>query len=234
MRQFPTVNNLSMSDIQGALLKIHECPVLGHRFKNVPDSRVLNMLNETLYVLREIVETGDLMASEPFLNLHILMHIKEEEIDAYFKYFMDECNIEGNEINKEYWKYLNMVKKQLLNYEIGNRSIKEFSGEPKENLEMKEHFSVLLSHTNGRIVPQIFAVLESEDPENQFHDLIQKHRQRQITEEQFDELSNQFLKVHIPNDDYNTSKLKEKLAMLKKLMIKEVTVVDLHNISEKV
>jgi len=50
------------------------------------------------------------------------MSIKEEEIDAYFRYFMDECNIEGNEIAKDYWKYLNMVKKRLLNLPIGNQS----------------------------------------------------------------------------------------------------------------
>jgi len=147
------------------------------------------------------------------------MDIKEEEIDAYFKYFMDECNFEGNEIAKDYWKCLDMVKKRLLNLQIGNHSTEEFS-EEKENLVMKEHSSVLLSHTSGRIVPQIFTVLESDDPENQFYDLIQKHRQQRITEEQFDELSNQFLKIHIPNYDYNTYKLKDKLAMLKKLMIK--------------
>jgi len=220
MRQFPTVNNLSLSDVEGFLHKIHECPVLGHRFKNVPNSRILNMLNETLCVLREVVETGCIMAFEPFFNLHIVMHIKEEEIDAYFKYFMDECNIEGNEIDKEYWKCLNMVKKQLLNPQIYNQSTDKFSGELKEKLVLKEHFSVLASHTTGRIVPHIFKILESEDPENQFRDLIQKHRQQRITEEQFDELSREFLKVYIPNDDYNTYKLKDKLATLKKLMIK--------------
>jgi len=113
-----------------------------------------------------------------------------------------------------------MVKKHLLNLQIGNQSIKEFSGEVKENLVLNEHFLVLSSHTTGRIVPQIFAVLESEDPEKQFHDLIQKHIQLRITKEQFDELSNQFLKLHIPNNDYNTHKLKDKLVMLKKLMVK--------------
>jgi len=177
------------------------------------------MLNQTLYLLREVVE-GGVMTLQSFFNLHILMHIKEEEFDAYFKYFMDECNIEGNEIDKEYWKYLDMIKKHLLNPQIGNQSIKEFSGELKENLVLKEHFSVLSSHTTGKLVPQIFAVLESEDLENQFNDLIQKYRQRRITEEQFDELFNQFLKVHIPNDNFNSNKLKDKLIMLKKLMIK--------------
>jgi len=161
------------------------------------------------------------------------MHIKEEEIDAYFKYFMDECNIERNKIAKDYWKCLNVFKKQLLNLQIGNKNIEEFSGEVKENLVLKEHFSVISSHTNSRIVPQIFTVLESEDPEKQFHDLIQKNRQWRITDEQFDELSNQFLKSQIPNDNYNTCKLMEKLAMLKKLMIKQVAIVDLNNISEE-
>jgi len=112
-----------------------------------------------------------------------------------------------------------MVKKHLLNLQIGNQSIKEFSGEVKENLVLNEHFLVLSSHTTGRIVPQIFAVLESEDPVNQFHDLIQKHRQLRITGEQFDELSKQFLNVYIPNADYNTFMLKEKLGVVKKLMI---------------
>jgi len=137
MRQFPTVNSLSVSDIQVFLRKIHECPVLGHRFKNVPNSRILNMVNETLWLLRKLVETGSIMNLEPFFILHMSMSIKEEEIDAYFGYFMDECNIEGNEIAKDYWKYLNMVKKQLLNLQICNQSIEEFSGELKENLVSK-------------------------------------------------------------------------------------------------
>jgi len=153
MRQFPTVNNLSLTDVQGFLIKIHECPVLGQRFKNVP--RILNMLNQTLYLLRENVTSGGLVALEPFLNLHILMHIKEEEIDAYFKYFMEECNIEGKEIDQDYWKCLNMVKNQLLNLQIVNQSTKKFSGALKENLVSKEQFPVLSSHTTGRLVPQI-------------------------------------------------------------------------------
>jgi len=220
MRQFPTVNSLSLSDIRGFLQKIHECPVVGHRFKNVPNSRVLNMLNQTLYLLRDMVEVGCLMALEPFLNLHILMQIKEEEIDAYFKYFIDECNIEGHEIAKDYWKQINIVKKRLLNHKIENQCIDEFSGELKENVVMKKHFSVLSTHTTGRIAPQIVAVLESDDPEKQFQDLIRNHRKWGIADEQYDKLSNQLLKIYSPNNDYNTYKLKDKLAMLKKLMIK--------------
>jgi len=163
MRQFPTVNSLSVGDIQGFLQKIQECPVLGHRFKNVPNSRVLNMLNQTLYLLREMVEpSGLIKALEPFLSLHILMHITEEEIDAYFKYFMDECNIEGLEIEKDYWKLINIVKKRLLNLQI------DASTSSQENVVMKNHFSVLSTHTTVDS-SSTFATLESEDPENHFH-----------------------------------------------------------------
>merc|ERR550534_1155184 len=99
------------------------------------------MVNKTLELLREVEGKGE-MSFEPFLNLHILMQITEEEIDTYFKYFMEECNVEGNEIAKIYWKYLHILKKHLLNLQVHDKNNQQFSEELKKNSLSKKPISV--------------------------------------------------------------------------------------------
>jgi len=211
------------------VLKFHVAilsdPVLIDRFKEVKMSVILIIANRILDLLRLSWNEGLKELIEPFFQQRVLEKVKEAEVDALFTHFLKECDLEGYNISGDYWICLDRLKKDQPGYRHGGFTIEEFFKEVKKNSMIKNRFINSSPASILNISRQIMDVISCKEPQAEYSEMLEKHRNMKITNEEFDEFLLLFFRMCAPNSQY-LSNVWDNIVKIKKAMIPESLIVE--------
>jgi len=216
---------LVTKDIRNFHAAILSDPVLIHRFKEVKLAVILTIANKMLDLLRLSWNEGLEELIEPFFQQRVLDKVKEAEVDALFTHFLKQCDLEGYNIAGDYWICLDKLKEEKSGYRHGGLTTIEFFDEAKKNAILKSRFLNTKPASILKMSRLIMDVIESKQPEAKYPELLKKHRNMKITNEEFDEFVLLFFRMCAPNPQYlsdvwyNVVKIKE--AMIPGTLITE-------------
>merc|ERR1719295_752717 len=128
------------------------------------------------------------------------MNIKEEEINEFFKHFIQKGNFDS-ELGEKYWEYLNVLKQQMLNAQIGGPKSLLFFVEVRRNKILQKRFASISPKVINMISKKIIGAMESPNVEFEYPHLIEQHRKMNITEEELDEFTKLYFKICNPDSD---------------------------------
>jgi len=209
---------LVTKDIRNFHAAILSDPVLIHRFKEVKLSVILTIANKMLDLLRLSWNEGLEELIEPFFQQRVLDKVKEAEVDALFTHFLKECDLEGYNIAGDFWICLDKLKEEKSSYRHGGLSTIEFFDEAKKNAILKHRFINTKPASILKMSKLIMDVIESEQPKENYPELLKKHRKMKITNEEFDEFILLFFRMCAPNPQY-LSNVWYNVVKIKKAMI---------------
>jgi len=188
------------------ILNFHEAilsdPVLIHRFKKVKQSVILILANRMLDLLLLSWNEGLEELIEPFFSQRVFEKVKEAEVDALFTHFLKECNLAGYNIAGDYWLCLDKLKEEKSGSRHGGLTTIEFFAEAKKNAILKSRFLNTKPDSILKMARLIMDVIESKEPEAKYPKLLKKHRNMNITNEEFDEFILLFFRMCAPNPKY--------------------------------
>jgi len=205
--------------VMDEIVDFHEAilsdPVLIHRFKEVKPSVILTIANKMLDLLRISWNEGLEELIEPFFQQRVFDKVKEAEVDALFTHFLRKCDLEGYNTAGDYWVCVDKLKKDKPGSRHGGFTPKEFFKEVQKNSTLKDRFLNSSSTAILNMSRQIMDVFGCKDPNEEFAELLEYHRNMEITNEEFDEFILLFFRMCSPNTQYladvwyNVVKIKE-------------------------
>jgi len=208
--------------IESDILKFHGAilsdPVLIHRFKEVKQSVILTMGNKMLDLLRVSWNEGLEELIEPFFQQRVLEKVKEAEVDALFTHFLKECDLEGYNTAGDYWICLDKLKEEKSGSRNGSLTTIEFLQEAKKNAILKNRFLKTTRASILKMSKQIMEVIGCKQPKAKYPELMEKHRDMKITNEEFDEFILLLFRMCAPNPQY-LSNVWYNVVKIKKAMI---------------
>jgi len=211
---------LETADVLNFQVAILSDPVLIHRFKEVEQPVFLNMANKMLDLLRLSWNEGLEELIVPFFQQRVLDKVKEQEVDALFTHFLKECDLEGYNTSGDYWLCVDNLKKDQPGYGHGGFTIEEFYKEVKKNSMLKHRFLNSTPESILNISRQIMDVISCKEPTQKYSEILEKHRNMKITNEEFDEFLLLFFRMCAPNSQY-LSNVWYNVVKIKKAMIPE-------------
>jgi len=206
---------LVTNEVLNFQLAILSDPVLIYRFKEVEQSVFLIIANKMLDLLRLSWNQGLEELLVPFFRQRVLDKVKEAEVDALFTHFLKECDLEGYNISGDYWICMDKLSKDKPGNRHGGFTIEEFYKEVKKNSMLKNRFLHSSPASILNISRQIMDVISCEEPNAKYSEILKKHRNMKITNEEFDEFLLLFFRMCAPNSQYlsdvwyNVVKIKE-------------------------
>jgi len=200
-------------------------PVLIHRFKEVQQSVILTIANRMLDLLRVSWKEGLEELIEPFFQQRVLEKVKEAEVDALFTHFLKECDLEGYNTAGDWWMCIDKLNIQKAGHLHGNSSTIEFFEEVKKNSLLKNRFSNSSPASILNISRQIMGVISCKEPKAEYPELMERHRNMKITNEEFDEFLLLFFGMCAPNPQY-LSNVWFNVVKIKKAMIPSTSIVE--------
>ena len=211
------------------VLKFHEAilsdPVLIHRFKEVKQSVILIIANTMLDLLRTSWNEGLEELILPFFQQQVLDKVKETEVDTLFTHFLNECDLEGYNTAGDYWICLDRLKKDQPGYRNGGFTIEEFFKEVKKNFILKNRFLKSSPASILNISRQFMDVISCKEPNAKYSQLLEKHRNMKITNQEFDEFIRLFFRMCSPNAQF-LSNVWYNVEKIKKAMIPQTSIAE--------
>jgi len=216
---------LGISDILNFHNAILSDPVLIHRFKKVKQSVILIIANKMLDLLRLSWHEGLEELITPFFQQRVLEKVKEAEVDALFTHFLKECDLEGYDTAGDYWICVDKLKKIEPGYRQGGFTTEEFFKEVKKNSILKKRFLHISPAAILKISGKIMEVFGCKDPKAKYGELLERHRNMEITNEEFDEFILLFFRMCAPDTKY-LSKVWYNVVAIKEAIIPGTLVAD--------
>jgi len=193
-------------------------PVLIHRFKGVEQCVFLIIANKMLDLLRLSWNEGLEELILPFFQQRVLHKVKEAEVDALFTHFLKECDLEGYNIAGDFWICVDKLKNEKSACRQGGLTTIEFFDVAKKNAILKNRFLNTKPASLLKMSRLIMDVIECKQPKEKYPELLEKHRNMKITNDEFDEFILLFFRMCAPNPQY-LSKVWYNVVKIKKAMI---------------
>jgi len=172
-------------------------PIFNNRFRNIPTARILLIANQVLEILRLSVKQESIAPFDKVLDLHVLMNIREKEMDAFIDLFLRECRIEGEIFWDQYENILKRMKKRLMgnHIAIGGCNRVKFYTQVKNNPILSGRFKSTSSLTILQMTSDLASIFANPEPEEMIKGFADSHMNHDISEEEFDEFIQVFLET---------------------------------------
>jgi len=209
---------LEEDDIQGFHDGLVANPILKNRFENVPKASILSMANKILEILRLSAREKTITPFLQSFDPHVLMNIKEAEIDTLFKLFLQECRVEGEIFWDQYENILRRIKKLILSHMAkGGYNGLKFYTEVKRNPILSDRFKTVSPIVTFQMMSDFSNIIRNPDPEEKIGALADSHALLSISEEEFDE----FIKIMLmySTDVDFAARVAPTVTLIKKVML---------------
>jgi len=197
---------LNLDGIMRFLKKAKTHPIIGHRFKEIKDARMVQIGERMLALLRYAFKYDRIYPFTTLFSVHTMMALTDQEVNAFFELLIKEAFTNGVELLPSNLRILNRIKTFILHGNIKSISktdILQFHSILQSNTILKERFKNITVKQTENIMTQFVKVLRpgsSKEREELVNEIISKHELMWISATEYDEFTKLFLELYEDRD----------------------------------
>jgi len=174
-------SELNLDGIMRFLKKAKTHPVIGHRFKEIKDSRMVQIGERMLALLKYAFKYDRIYPFTTLFGVHTMMALTDDEVNAFFELLIKEAFTNGVELLPSHLRILNRIKTFILDgnmKSISDTDIIQFHGILQSNTILKDRFKNLTVKQTEHIMTQFVKVLRPgnlKERDELVNDIICRH-----------------------------------------------------------
>jgi len=197
---------LNLDGIMRFLKKAKTSPIIGHRFKDIKDSRLVQIGRRMLALLKYAFKYDRIYPFASLFGVHTMMALTDNEVNAFFELLIEEAFSHGVELIPSHLRVLNRIKTLILHgtmKSISNTDIIQFKSILQSNTILKDRFKNITTKQTAHIMTMFLEVLSPgklKEREKLVNEIISIHEFMWISSIEYDEFTKLFLELYEDRD----------------------------------
>jgi len=197
---------LNLDGIMRFLKKAKTHPLIGHRFKDIKDPRLVQIGERMLALLKYAFKYDRIYPFASLFGVHTMMALSDDEVNSFFELLIKEAFTHGVELLPSHLRILNRMKTFILHgtmKSISNTDIIQFQSILQSNKILKDRFKNTTPKQTEHIMTMFMKVLrtpESEERKKLVKEIISKHELMWISSIEYYEFTKLFLELYEDKD----------------------------------
>jgi len=200
------IPELNYDQVVRFLTKAKDDSIIGVRFQTIKPSRMLEIARRICTLLNYAFKHDTIRPFKDILYSHTMMKLTKEEVDRFFKLFIEEFySVTMNPVSVQ-GRVLQRIKVSLLRGSVGNASPDDyvrFFQLARDNAILKDRFVCITPNMMNHITVQLSDILNSTATgrDEKLLEVAALHKRLRITAIEYDEFTSLFFKV-FQKDNY--------------------------------
>jgi len=197
---------LNLDCIMRFLEKAKTHAIIGHRFKDIKDSRLVQIGERMLALLNYAFKYDRIYPFASLFGVHTMMNLTDDEVNAFFELLRKESFTHGVELLPPNLRILNRIKTFILHGSmktISDTDIIQFQSILQSNLILKDRFQNITSKQTKHVMTMFLKVLRPgklKEREKLVKEIITKHELMWISSAEYNEFTKLFLQLYEDSD----------------------------------
>jgi len=197
---------LDLDGIMRFLKKAKTNPIIGHRFKDIKDSRLVQIGERMLALLKYAFTYDRIYPFASLFGVHTMMALTDDEVDTFFELLIKEAFTHGVKIQPSHLRILNRIKTLILHgtmKSISKTDIIQFQSIIQSNVILKNRFQNITTKQIEHVMKMFMKVLRPgnlKEREKLIKEIISKHELMWISPVEYEEFTKLFLELYEDRD----------------------------------
>jgi len=197
---------LNLDCIMRFLEKAKTHAIIGHRFKDIKDSRLVQIGERMLALLKYAFTNDRIYPFASLFGVHTMMALTDDEVDTFFELLIKEAFTHAVKIEPSHLRILNRIKTLILHgtmKSISNSDIIQFRSILQSNTILKNRFKNVTTKQIEHVMKMFMKVLRPgklKEREKLIKEIISIHELMWISPVEYEEFTKLFLELHEDRD----------------------------------